>query len=58
VKHRDRIKKIEDSGCVFIRHDGKQDWCQNPATKMAQTVPRHREIKEPLARHILRMLAK
>ena len=57
MKHRDLIRKIEDLGCVFIRHGGKHDWYQNPATKVSQPVPRHREIKEHLARHILKMLA-
>jgi len=57
VKRRELIHKIEASGCVFIRHGGKHDWYQNPATKVAQPVPRHREINEHLARHILRMLA-
>jgi predicted RNA binding protein YcfA (HicA-like mRNA interferase family) len=57
VKHRDLIKKIEEFGCVFIRHGGKHDWYQNPTTKVSQPVPRHREIKEHLARHILKMLS-
>ena len=52
------IKKIEESGCVFIRHGGRHDWYQNPATKMAQPVPRHREINERLAHHILKMLSR
>jgi len=58
VKRRDLIKKIESSGCVFIRHGGKHDWYQNPGTKVSQPVPRHRELKEHLhlARHILKML--
>lgn len=56
VKHRDLIKKIEELGCVFIRHGGRHDWYQNSTTKIAQPVPRHREIKEHLARHILKML--
>jgi len=57
VKHRDLIRKIEDSGAVFIRHGGRHDWSQNPATRVSQPVPRHREIKDHLARHILKMLA-
>ena len=32
------------------------DWYQNPPTKACQPIPRHREIKEHLARHILRKL--
>ncbi|MEO7317750.1 MAG: type II toxin-antitoxin system HicA family toxin [Chthoniobacteraceae bacterium] len=56
MKRRDLISKVEALGCVFIRHGGKHDWYQNPATRVAQPVPRHREIKDHLARHILRML--
>lgn len=56
MKRRDLIRKIEDLGCVFIRHGGRHDWYQNPATKVAQPVARHREIKEHLALHILKML--
>jgi predicted RNA binding protein YcfA (HicA-like mRNA interferase family) len=51
------VKKIEALGCTFIRHGGRHDWYQNPRTKISQPVPRHREINEHLARHILRMLA-
>lgn len=56
MKHRELIQKIEALGCIFIRHGGKHDWYQNPATKISQPVPRHREIKDHLARHILKML--
>ncbi len=57
MKHRDLIKAVEELGCVFISHGGKHDWYQNPATKIAQPVPRHREINENLARHIIRKLS-
>ncbi|MBP9021452.1 MAG: type II toxin-antitoxin system HicA family toxin [Syntrophobacterales bacterium] len=43
-------------GCVFIRHGGRHDWYQNPETKISQPVPRHSEIKDSLAKHILKML--
>lgn len=43
-------------GCVLIRQPGKHDWYRNPNTGMAQPVPRHKEIKEPLARHIIKNL--
>ncbi len=56
MKQRDLIKKLEEMGCVFIRHGGKHDWYQNPRTKVSQPVPRHREIKEQLAKHIIKML--
>jgi predicted RNA binding protein YcfA (HicA-like mRNA interferase family) len=57
VKRRNLIQQIEGMGCVLIRHGGKHDWYQNPKTKMAQPVPRHREIHEFLARSILKKLS-
>ncbi|MSU24439.1 MAG: type II toxin-antitoxin system HicA family toxin [Opitutus sp.] len=56
MKRRDLIRKLEEGGAIFIRHGGKHDWYQNPATKMAQPVPRHTEINEMLARSIVRKL--
>ena len=52
----DLVKTIEASGCVFVGHGGKHDWYRNPVTGVSQPVPRHREVKEPLARRIIRML--
>jgi mRNA interferase HicA len=52
------IKKIEEQGAILIRHGGKHDWYQNPATKVCQPVPRDNEINQNLARSILRKLAK
>ena len=56
MKRTDLIRTIEAMGCVLIRHGGKHDWYQNPVTKMSQPVPRHREIKDTLAKHIVKML--
>ena len=56
MKRIDLIKAIEALGCVLIRHGAKHDWYRNPRTGVAQPVPRHREIKERLARRILKML--
>ncbi|MBE0663970.1 MAG: type II toxin-antitoxin system HicA family toxin [Bacteroidales bacterium] len=56
MKPRDLIKEPESSGCILIRHGGKHDWYQNPSTKKSQPVPRHREINETLARHIIKFL--
>jgi hypothetical protein len=42
--------------CILIRHGGKHDWYQNPITKISQPIPRHQEINENLAKHILKML--
>jgi len=51
------IRTITAVGCVLIRHGAKHDWYRNPKTGVAQPVPRHREIKEHLAKHIIDMLA-
>ncbi len=50
------IKKIEELGAILIRHGAKHDWFQNPTTRVSQPVPRHNEINEYLARHIIKML--
>jgi len=56
VKRIDLIRMIEELNCVLIRHGARHDWYQNPETKVAQPIPRHREIKESLAKHIIKML--
>jgi len=56
MKRRELIKKLEKMGCVLIRHGGKHDWYQNSNTKASQPVPRHREINNYLAEHIIKML--
>jgi len=56
MKRRELIKKLEKIGCVLIRHGGKHDWYQNPTTRVSQPVPRHREINNYLAKHIIKML--
>lgn len=57
MKRKDLIIKLEQKSCVLIRHGGRHDWFQNPATGMCQPVPRHREVNEKLARHIIKMLS-
>jgi predicted RNA binding protein YcfA (HicA-like mRNA interferase family) len=56
MKRKDLIKKLEKTGCFLLRHGGNHDWYHNPNTKISQPVPRHKEIKEYLARHILKMM--
>lgn len=57
MKRIDLIRSLEQMGCMLIRHGGKHDWYQNPATKACQPIPRHREISESLAKHIIKMLS-
>ena len=56
MKRVDLVKAIEGLGCSLVRHGGNHDWYRNPITGAAQPVPRHREIKERLAKRIIRML--
>jgi mRNA interferase HicA len=57
MKRTDLIRKLEKADCVLVRNGGKHDWYQNPRTGASQPVPRHREINEFLARHILKKLS-
>lgn len=56
MKRKELIKQIEEMGCIFIRHGGRHDWYQNPRTKVSQPIPRHVEIKDSLAKHIIKIL--
>jgi predicted RNA binding protein YcfA (HicA-like mRNA interferase family) len=58
MKRRELIKELEKIGCVLLRHGGKHDWYHNPETKISQPVPRHKEINEYLAKHILKIMRK
>jgi mRNA interferase HicA len=57
MKRTELIRKIKLVGCILIRHGGKHDWYQNPNTKISQPVPRHRDIADSLANHILKILS-
>lgn len=50
MKRVDLIRAIEGPGCVLVRHGGRHDWYRNPGTGVFQPAPRHREIKDHLAR--------
>ncbi|HEV2853244.1 MAG TPA: type II toxin-antitoxin system HicA family toxin [Thermoanaerobaculia bacterium] len=56
MKREDLVKRIERQGCVLIRHGAKHDWYRNLKTGVSQPIPRHREIKDHLAKHILKLL--
>jgi len=56
MKRRELIKRLKQMGCILIRHGKRHDWYQNPRTKISQPVPRHREINDNLAKHIIKML--
>ncbi len=56
MKRKDLIKKLNNSGCILIRHGNRHDLYKNPATGKKQPVPRHNEIDENLAKHIIKEL--
>jgi mRNA interferase HicA len=57
MKRAELVRKLDQQGCEFVRHGGNHDWYQNPKTGALQPVPRHREINDFLAKHILKKLA-
>jgi len=57
MKRVDLLKKLKSLDCEFIRHGGKHDWYQSNITGACQPIPRHREIKEYLAKSIIKKLS-
>jgi predicted RNA binding protein YcfA (HicA-like mRNA interferase family) len=57
MKRRELIKKLQEMGCVIVRHGGAHDWYTNLETKQSQPVPRHNEISENLAKSIIKKLS-
>lgn len=57
MKFRDLVRRLDEEGCVLVRHGSDHDWYRNVITGRMQAVPRHREINENTARAILRQLA-
>jgi mRNA interferase HicA len=57
MKRTDLVRRLDETGCVLLRHGARHDWYHNPQTRASQPVPRHREINEALARHIIKMLS-
>ena len=52
MKQRDLIKKLEDGGFVFERHGSEHDIYVRGSKR--ESVPRHKEINERLAKAILK----
>lgn len=52
MKQRDLIKKLENAGFRFERHGGNHDIYKRGDDE--EQIPRHKEIKEVLAKAILR----
>jgi predicted RNA binding protein YcfA (HicA-like mRNA interferase family) len=56
MKRRELLRRLQREGCVILRSGGNHDIYVNPKTGKKQPVPRHGEIDELLAKHILRYL--
>jgi len=56
MKRQELIKRLTEAGCLFVRPGAKHDLYVNPQTGKKQAVPRHREIDEHFAKHILNIL--
>ena len=50
------VKRLEEMGCVLLRHGSRHDIYHNPITGHSEPVPRHREINEILSKRILTRL--
>ena len=57
MKRVDLLRRIAEEGCVLSRHGGSHDVYRNVITGVSEAIPRHREINEITARHIIRRLS-
>ena len=57
MKRLDLIRAIEKNGAIFVRHGSDHDWYKNPETGKTDAVPRHRDIKDVLAKKIIKRLS-
>ena len=56
MKRRELEKRLRIAGCFLKREGSSHSLWMNPKTGVVEAVPRHTEIKEPLARKILSSL--
>ena len=56
MKRRDLERKLRIAGCYLKREGASHSLWINPKTGVVEAVPQHSEIKEPLAKKILKNL--
>jgi predicted RNA binding protein YcfA (HicA-like mRNA interferase family) len=56
MKRRELLRRLQKNGCFLLRSGGNHDIYINSKTGKKQPIPRHNEIDEVLARHIIRHL--
>lgn len=54
MKRRDLERKLRIAGCYLKREGASHLLWINPKNGVVEAVPRHKEIKEPLAKKILK----
>ena len=54
MKRRELERKLRHAGCYLKREGGSHSLWVNPRSGIVEAIPRHAEIKEPLARKILK----
>jgi predicted RNA binding protein YcfA (HicA-like mRNA interferase family) len=56
MKRRDLERRLRMAGCYLKREEASHSLWINPKNGEVEAVPRHLEIKEPLAKKILKNL--
>ena len=56
MKRKELEKKLRKAGCYLKREGASHSLWLNPQTGVVEAVPRHREVKEYLAKKILKSL--
>lgn len=56
MQRRELEKRLRLAGCFLKREGASHSLWINPKTGVIEAVPRHNEIKEPLAKKILKSL--
>ncbi|AFM25856.1 type II toxin-antitoxin system HicA family toxin [Desulfomonile tiedjei] len=56
MKRSELVRQLIQAGCVLHRHGSRHDIYLNPMTRQKQPVPRHAEVDEALAKHIMKYL--
>jgi len=56
MKRNDLEKRLRKAGCYLKREESSHSLWINPESGVVETVPRHNEIKEFLAKKILKNL--
>lgn len=56
MKRRDLERRLRIAGCFLKREGANHSIWINPKNGVTEIVPRHSEIKEPLARKILKRM--